>query len=87
MLTYKVSRDCILALQGRIASIKQFVIVGPTSSTGGGFRPGWQGSGTLSAFSNLTNYRVWDLKKRKLIDFGGLEPCHRFDDRLPKHNW
>ena len=38
----------------------------------------------LSAFSNLSNYRAWDLKIGKLIDFWvGLEPCHRFDDRVP----
>ena len=37
----------------------------------GGFRPGSQGSGTLSAFSNLSNQRVRDLKNGKFIDFLG----------------
>ena len=28
----------------------------------GGFRPGWQGSRTLSASSNQSDYRVSDIK-------------------------
>ena len=39
--------------------------------TRGGFRSGSQGSGTLSAFSNLSNNRVRDLKTSKLIDLLG----------------
>ena len=40
-------------------------------SPGGGFRPGSQGSGTLSAISNLSNKKVRDLRNGKFIDFWG----------------
>ena len=38
---------------------------------GGEFGSSSQGSGTLSTFSNLSNYRVRDLKTGKLVDVSG----------------
>ena len=45
----------------------------------GGFRPGWEGSRTLSAYSNRSEYRVSVLKKAIFL---GLEPCQLFKIKL-----